>query len=159
MIYIHSDSPTPGQFDWNRFEFVNGILSYARVENYRQLGSNSWHPDNFTISHSILGNVGGYAIGVSEGTALIEHNTLFNAAHELIYICFGSQAIIRNNHIGPNPVEQGISICADPTAAPHVYNNVIEGNKWGVRFTTPPVAPVFEGNVFINNEVDWHHHY
>jgi hypothetical protein len=41
MITITSDSPNPGIYDWNHFEFAHGILSYGVVEYYRVIGPRS----------------------------------------------------------------------------------------------------------------------
>ncbi len=154
MIHIVSDSPTPGIWDWNRLEIKNGILSYAHVENYRMLGGDG----DFTISHSILSNAGEFAVGAGRGTVIIEHNTLFNTGHELVIACGASQAIIRDNHIGPNPGNIGIAICGD--SAPLITNNVIEGTWHGIRFISPPVvSATIEDNTFINNGEDIAHIY
>ena len=147
MITITSDSPTPGIYDWNFFDFDNGILSYSVVEYYR-----CFNPGNDTVvSHNILRHVGECAVGFFSGqSALVEHNNISYAGHELIGM-EDSSPTIRNNDLGPNPDYAGIVIDG---GSPEIVNNTIEGCYHGILFISPPGAPTIEGNKFLNNDED-----
>ena len=142
IITITSDSPTPGIYDWNFFDFDNGILSYCIMEYYRCL-----NPGNDTeVSHNILRHVGECAIGANS-SVVVESNTISYAGHELIDM-HNSSPTIRNNDLGPNPDHVGIVIDG---GSPEIVNNTIEGCYTGILFISPPDAPTIEDNTFSNN--------
>jgi len=146
MITITSDSPTPGIYDWNHFQFNHGILSYCMMEYYRCL-----NPGNGTeVSHNTLRHVGECAVCFGSQSALVEHNAISYAGHELIDM-HGGSPVIRNNHLGPNPDHVGIIIDG---GSPEIVNNTIEGCYAGILFISPPDAPTIEGNTFSNNRQD-----
>jgi hypothetical protein len=145
MITITSDSPTPGRYDWNRFEFSHGILSYSVVEYYRILS-----PGNGTeVSHNVLQNIGECGV-CANSTVLIQQNTISHAGHELIDM-HGTSPTIRNNRLGPNPDRAGIVIDG---GSPQILDNTIEGCEQGIIFISPEDAPTIEGNGFSNNWKD-----
>ena len=145
MITITSDSPTPGIYDWNHFEFDHGILSYAVVEYYRVLGPG----DGTEVSHNILRRIGECGVGANS-SVVVEYNTISYAGHELIDM-HNSSPTIRNNDLGPNPDHVGIVIDG---SSPEIVNNTIEGCYHGILFISPPGAPTIEGNTFLNNIQD-----
>jgi len=145
MITITSDSPTPGIYDWNHFEFDHGILSYAVVEYYRVLGPG----DGTEVSHNILRHIGECGVGANS-SVVVEYNTISYAGHELIDM-HNSSPTIRNNDLGPNPDHVGIVIDG---GSPGIVNNTIEGCYHGILFISPPDAPTIEGNTFLNNIQD-----
>jgi len=145
IITITSDSPTPGIYDWNHLGMAHGILSYCTVEYYRAFDPG----DGTEVSHSILRHVGECAV-CANSTAVIEHNTISYAGHELIDM-HQSSPVIRNNHLGPNPRHAGITIDG---GSPQIVNNVIEGCGEGIHFISPPGNPNIEGNTFSNNGED-----
>jgi len=152
MITITSDSPTPGIYDWNFFNFDKGVLSYCIMEYYR-----CFNPGNDTVvSHNILRHVGECAIGFFSGqSALVEYNSISYAGHELIGM-EDSSPTIRNNDLGPNPKLFGIVIDG---GSPEIVNNTIEGCGQGIFFLSPPDAPIIEKNEFLNNTQDISHGY
>ena len=145
MITITSSSATPGVYDWNHLGMAHGILSYCTVEYYRAFDPG----DGTEVSHSILRHVGECAV-CANSTAVIEHNTISYAGHELIDM-HQSSPVIRNNHLGPNPRHAGITIDG---GSPQIVNNVIEGCGEGIHFISPPGNPNIEGNTFSNNGED-----
>jgi len=146
MITITSDSPTPDIYDWNHFQFGHGILSYCVMEYYRCL-----NPGNDTeVSYNTLRHVGECAVCFGSQSALVKHNTISYAGHELIDMHGGSPTI-RDNTLGPNPDHAGIIIDG---GSPEITNNTIEGCYQGISFISPPDAPTIEDNTFINNNKD-----
>jgi len=145
MITITSDSPTPGIYDWNHFDFDHGILSYAVVEYYRVLGPG----DGTEVSHNILRHIGECGVGANS-SVVVEYNTISCAGHELIDM-HNSSPTIRNNDLGPNPDHAGIIIDG---GSPEIVNNTIEDCGVGIMFISPPDAPIIEGNTFLNNHED-----
>jgi hypothetical protein len=145
MITITSDSPTPGIYDWNHFEFAHGILSYTIVEYYRVLGPG----DGTEVSHNTLRHMGECGV-CANSTVVVEHNTISYAGHELVDM-HHSSPVIRNNRLGPNPDRAGIVVDG---GSPHIVDNTIEGCGVGIDFISPPSAPVVEGNAFSNNGED-----
>jgi hypothetical protein len=143
MITITSDSPTPGIYDWNRFQFEHGSLSYVKMSYYRICSSG---PDT-VVSHNILSNVGECAIGNTSG--IIEFNDISYAGHELIDL-HGASPIIRNNQLGPNPEMVGIIIDG---GAPDICENTIEGCGSGIVYLSESDAQVLD-NVFCDNGED-----
>ncbi len=162
MITITSDSDNPTRYDWNFFTFRNGILSYAVVEYYRILGPG----DDTVTSHNILRHIGECGVCFAQvHTTLVEHNTIYDAGHELIDIQPPGEVVIRNNHLGPNrqftnpggylSSGEGIVIVS---ASPEIIDNTIEECHRGIFFLTPPAAPystlipqLYNDNVFKNN--------
>ena len=145
MITITSDSPTPGIYDWNHFEFNHGILSYAVVEYYRVIGPG----DGTEVSHNILRHIGECGVGANS-SVVVEYNTVSYAGHELIDM-HNSSPTIRNNYLGPNPDHVGIVIDG---GSPEIVNNTIEGCHLGILFISPPDTPILENNTFIDNNKD-----
>jgi hypothetical protein len=145
MITITSDSPTPGVYDWNHLGMAHGSLSYCTVEYYRAFDPG----DGTEISHSILRHVGECAV-CANSTAVIEHNTISYAGHELIDM-HQSSPVIRNNHLGPNPGHAALTIDG---GSPQIVDNVIEGCGQGIHFISPPGNPNIVGNTFLNNGED-----
>jgi parallel beta-helix repeat protein len=145
MITITSDSPTPGIYDWNHFEFAHGVLSYSVVGYYRVLGPG----DGTEVSHNTLRHVGECGV-CANSSAVVEHNTISYAGHELVDM-HNSSPVIRNNHLGPNPDHAGIVVDGD---SPQIADNTIESCGVGIAFISPPGDPTIEGNVFSNNGQD-----
>jgi hypothetical protein len=145
MITITSDSPNPGIYDWNHFEFAHGILSYSVVEYYRVIGPG----DGTEVSHNILQYIGECGV-CANSSVVVEYNTISYAGHELIDM-HQSSPIIRNNSLGPNPEHAGIIIDG---GSPQILNNTIKGCGVGIGFISPPGKPNLEGNIFINNGQD-----
>ncbi len=166
MILITSDSPNPGRYDWNLFEFCNGIISYAILEYYRTLEPR----DGTVVSHSILRHNGGCAACFnSDQSAVVEYNTIYDTSHELIDIGGAASPIIRNNHLGPNaPVTYpagneggGTGIALNGGESFEIAGNVIEDCHTGILFVIPPTSPyetlvplLCQGNTFKNNFYD-----
>jgi len=146
MIIITSDSPNPGIYDWNHFNFKNGTLSYCIVEYYRCLGPG----DDTEVSYNTLRHVGECAVCLGSHSALIEYNAISYAGHELIDM-HGSSSVIRNNDLGPNPDHVGIIIDG---GSPEIVNNSIEGCHSGILFISSPDTPTIEDNTFLNNRQD-----
>jgi hypothetical protein len=144
MIYITSDSPNPGIWDWNFFRFANGKLSYCTMEYYRILNSG----DGTEISHNILRHVGECAIGLTDTSPLIEYNDISYAGHELIDAENNCKSTIRSNHLGPNPKLFGICIYG---GSPEIINNTIEECGYGIIFLLPPTNVLIKDNLFMNN--------
>jgi hypothetical protein len=174
MITITSDSPNPDIWDWSGIIFENGIFSYCKMDYY-----NFFHPgDGTVVSHNILRNVGGCAIGAHNGTSIIEYNQIYYAGHELIDIQGGSH-IIRYNNLGPNigvghcgiVVVNGTSqiyenyIYQSPHGilllggTPSIYDNTIEGCFEGMTFDVPVNSFCVKSNLFINNNIDVNYRY
>jgi len=155
MITITSDSPTPGIYDWNFFQFDHGIFSYCIMEYYR-----CFNPGNDTVvSHNILRHVGECAVCFFSGqSALVEYNSISYAGHELIGMK-DSSPTIRNNDLGPNPKLCGIVIDG---GFPQINNNTIKNCRDGISLLVPPSDTKFEesvlrNNTFLNNSNDmWH---
>jgi hypothetical protein len=145
MITITSDSPTPGIYDWNHFEFAYGTLSYSIVEYYRVLCVR----DGTEVSDNILRHVGECGV-CAGGSTVIEHNTISYAGHELI-ASENISPVVRNNHLGPNPKRVGIVVNG---GSPHIVDNTIESCDVGIAFVSPPIDSIIEGNVFLNNRRD-----
>lgn len=150
LITITSDSPTPGIYDWNHFEFHHGILSYSVVEYYRNIDPG----DGTEVSNNILQHIGECGV-CANSTVVVEHNTISDAGHELVDM-HDSSPTIRNNHLGPNPGRAGIVIDG---GSPQILNNVIEDCAGGIVFISPPDNPNIEGNVFSNNWKDIEYEY
>ncbi len=152
MITITSDSPTPGIYDWNFFNFDKGVLSYCIMEYYR-----GFSPGNDTVvSHNILRHVGECAVGFFAGqSALVEYNSISYAGHELIGI-EDTSPTIRNNDLGPNPKLSGIVIDG---GSPLITGNTIKDCGAGLSLLVPPKDPnlkddILKNNTFLNNEHD-----
>ena len=129
LITIKSDSENPGIYDWNFFNFNEGVLSYCQIENYRCLepGPNS------VINHCTLTNIGEAGIGVYFNT-IIENNIISYANHELIDMHYSPGLIIRNNVLGPNPGFVGIIIDGGNS---QITSNSITGCLAGIFFIAP----------------------
>ena len=144
MITITSDSPTPGIYDWNYFNFDKGILSYCIMGYYRCL-----NPGNDTIiSHNILRHTGECAVCLFSGqSTLVEYNSISYAGHELIGMK-DSSPTIRNNDLGPNPKLCGIVIDG---GSPLITGNTIKDCGRGLPILVPPKDPNFKDNILKNN--------
>ncbi len=155
MITITSDSPTPGIYDWNFFNFDKGVLSYCIMEYYR-----CFNPGNDTIvSHNILRHAGECAACFFSGqSTLVEYNSISYAGHELIGM-YNSSPVIHNNIIGPNP--DGSCITIDG-GFPQITDNTIKNCGGGISLLVPPSDTKFEDsvlrdNTFLHNSNDiWH---
>ena len=144
MITITSDSPTPGIYDWNYFNFDKGILSYCVMEYYRCFNPG----DNTVVSHNILRHVGECTICLFSGqSALVEYNSISYAGHELIGMK-DSSPTIRNNDLGPNPNLCGIVIDG---GSPLITGNTIKDCGRGIPILVPPKDPNFKDNILKNN--------
>jgi hypothetical protein len=150
MITITSDSPTPDIYDWNRFTFDYGTLSYCIMDYYRILAPGI----GTTVSNDTLRHIGECGVQAVTST-IIEGNTISYAGHELIDI-HNHSPIIRNNHLGPNPGHVGIIIDG---GSPQIVNNFIEGCVEGIAFISPPGDPTIEGNTFSDNGIDIEYDY
>ncbi|MBU1746723.1 MAG: right-handed parallel beta-helix repeat-containing protein [Chloroflexi bacterium] len=150
MITITSDGPNPGIYDWNHLAIAHGVLSYSVVEYYRCMDPG----DGTMISHNILRHVGECAV-CANSSAVVEHNTISYAGHELVDM-HNSSPTIRNNYVGPNPGHGGITIDG---GAPQVVNNTIENCGVGIAFISAPGNPTIQGNTFSNNGEDIAHNY
>jgi parallel beta-helix repeat protein len=142
-ITITSDSPTPGIYDWNRFQFAHGSLSYVNMSYYRILSPG----DDTTVSNNILTNIGECGIGNTSG--MIEYNAISNAGHELIDL-HGASPVIRHNELGPNPGKVGIIVDG---GAPSISDNIIVGCDIGIAFLAPDNATLID-NIFFSNRED-----
>jgi len=144
MITITSDSPTPGIYDWNYFNFDKGVLSYCIMEYYR-----CFNPGNDTVvSHNILRHVGECTVCLFSGqSTLVEYNSISYAGHELIGMK-DSSPTIRNNDLGPNPKLWGIVIDG---GSPLITGNTIEDCGNGLALLIPPKDPNLKDNIFKNN--------
>ena len=174
IITITSDSPNPGVYDWNHFNFKHGVLSYCIMEYYRCLGPG----DGTEVSHNILRHIGECAVCWGSGSALVEHNTIYDTGHEMIGTLNNSH-VIRYNNLGPSNrngiVVQGIK--ASPqiidntitgcmagiavfSGSPYISGNTIQDCKRGItlRAETEDIVidedTVFKDNTFSNNEKD-----
>jgi len=145
-IVIKSDSPNPTIYDWNRLSIQSGILSYANIENYRNLDT---HGD-VEISHNNLKNIGECGVCANSDKAKVSYNNISYAGHELIDM-HDSSPLIHSNHLGPNPNHAGIIIDG---GSPTITANRIEGCGGGINFVSPPDQPIIEDNVFLNNTED-----
>ncbi len=158
-ILITSNSETPWLGDWNELYIERGILEYATVEYNRltNLGSGAVARNN-TIRYASEYGLGAWG----DRSPVIENNTISYAGHELIY-AGGENMVIRNNTLGPNPMEfgagsiptGGICIAWSSPSAHIVEGNTLSGCTVGVMFVfvAPPIDPaVIEGaNVFTGN--------
>jgi len=145
-IVFKSDSPNPTIYDWNHLSIQSGILSYANVENYRNLDTQG----NVEISHNNLKNIGECGVCANSNEAKILFNDISYAGHELIDM-HNSSPFIQSNHLGPNPNRSGIIIDG---GSPQIIDNEIEGCVYGISFISPPDQPIIEGNIFLNNLED-----
>ncbi len=144
-ITITSDSPTPGIYDWNYFQFDHGVLSYSVVEYYRVLSPG----DGTEVSNNVLRHVGECAV-CANGSVVVERNSLSDAGHELIDM-HRSAPTIRQNRIGPNAEHVGIVIDG---GAPQIIDNIVEGCAIGILYISPAENATTERNTFINNGRD-----
>lgn len=163
-ILITSASSAPGLGDWNEFYFERGTLAYTTVEYNRltKLGTGAVARNN-TFRYALEFGVG--ASGNSTG-AVIEHNNLSYAGHELIY-AGGVSMIIRNNIMGPNPMgfgagsqpTGGICVAWSSNSVHTVEGNTLSGCDVGVMFVgvNPAVstAALEAANVFSGNGVNF----
>ncbi len=144
MITITSDSPTPGIYDWNAFDFAHGIFSYCIMEHYRFL-----NPGNGTvISHNILRHVGECAVGANS-SVVVENNTIYDAGHELVDM-HNASPTIQNNTLGPNKSRCGCGIVIDG-GSPLITGNTIKDCGSGILFLVPPKDPNLKDNILKNN--------
>ncbi|KPK78838.1 MAG: hypothetical protein AMJ89_00180 [candidate division Zixibacteria bacterium SM23_73] len=142
MITITSDSQTPGVYDWNSFQFDNGIFSYCIMEHYRGL-----NPGNGTlVSHNILRNVGECAV-CANSSVVVENNMIYDAGHELVDM-HNAFPTIRNNTIGPNKNHCGIVIDG---GLPLITDNIIRDCGSGVLLLVPPKDSNLKDNILKNN--------
>jgi len=142
MITITSDSPTPGIYDWNHFQFDHGIFSYCIMEFYRNLD-----PGNGTLlSHNILRHAGECAI-CANSSVLVENNTIYDAGHELVDM-HNSSPTIRNNTIGSNNNRCCIVIDG---GSPLITGNTIKDCASGFLLLVPPEDPNLKENILKNN--------
>jgi hypothetical protein len=150
MITITSDSPTPGIYDWNCFQFDHGTFSYCIMEYYRGFG-----PGNGTVvSHNTLRHGGECAVCVNT-SAVVENNTIYDAGHELVDM-HNASPTIRNNTIGPNKNRCGIIIDG---GSPLIAGNTIKDCEYGLSFLIPPKDSslkdnILKNNTFLNNRHD-----
>ncbi len=145
-IVFKSDSPNPTIYDWNHLSIQSGILSYANVENYRNLDT---HGD-VEISHNNLKNIGECGVCANSNKAKILFNNISYAGHELIDM-HDSSPYVHSNHLGPNPNRAGIIIDG---GSPQITANTIEGCGGGINFISSPDQPIIEDNIFLNNLED-----
>ncbi len=145
-IVFKSNSPNPTIYDWNHLSVQSGILSYADVENYRNLDT---HGD-VEISHNNLKNIGECGVCANSDKAKILSNNISYAGHELIDM-HDSSPLIHSNNLGPNPNRACVIIDG---GSPTITANKIEGCGGGINFVSPPDKPIIEDNVFLNNRED-----
>jgi hypothetical protein len=142
MITITSDSPTPGIYDWNFFQFNYGIFSYCIMEHYR-----CFNPGNGTVvSHNILRHVGECAV-CANSSVLVENNMIYDAGHELVDM-HNASPTIRNNTIGSNKNRCGIVIDG---GSPLITGNTIKDCGSGFLLLVPPKDPNLKDNILKNN--------
>ncbi len=104
-ITIKSNASSPGIYDWNRFVISNGVLSNARIENYRILETLG----DVEIRGCELKDVGECGVCASSDSARIISNEISYAGHELIGT-FHTSPRIEGNTLGPNPSHAGIVV-------------------------------------------------
>lgn len=165
LITITSDSSTPGFYDWNVFQFGDGVLSYATVEYYRYMFVPPGAQVPPTISHNTLRHIGENAIGSANGTTaiVIEDNAISDTGHELIDM-HNASLVIRNNHLGPNfprknpggYFSNGVGIILDG-GQPQIIGNTIDSTNIGMLYLSPTSGAVIQNNVFTNNGQDAKH--
>ena len=142
MITITSDSPTPGIYDWNFFQFDYGIFSYCIMEYYR-----CFNPGNGTVvSHNILRHVGECA-ACANSSVVVENNMIYDAGHELVDM-HNASPTIRNNTIGSNKNRCCIVIDG---GSPLITGNTIKDCGSGLLFLVPPKDPNLKDNILKNN--------
>lgn len=142
MITITSDSPTPGIYDWNSFQFDHGIFSYSIMEYYRH-----FDPGNGTVvSHNILRHVGECAV-CANSSVVVENNMIYDAGHELVDM-HNAFPTIRNNTIGPNKNRPCVIIDG---GSPLITGNTIKDCGSGLSFLVPPKDPNLKDNILKNN--------
>ncbi|KPJ73028.1 hypothetical protein AMJ48_02700 [Parcubacteria bacterium DG_74_1] len=150
MITITSDSPTPGIYDWNHFQFSHGIFSYCIMEYYR-----CFDPGNGTVvNHNILRHVGECAV-CANSSVVVENNTIYDAGHELVDM-HNAFPTIRNNTIGPNNNRCCIVIDG---GSPLITGNTIKDCGSGLLLLVSPEDPnlkdnILKNNTFLNNGED-----
>lgn len=150
MITITSDSPNPGRYDWNVFNFEKGRVEYVVMEYYRAFG-----PGNgAVVKNSIFRHTGECAI-CANSSALIEYNQAFDTGHEIVDM-HNSSPIVRYNRLGPSPEKSGIIIDG---GSPQIIGNHIFNVRDGINFISPPENPALEGNTFENTEENIAHNY
>jgi hypothetical protein len=142
MITITSDSPTPGIYDWNFFNFDKGILSYCIMEYYR-----CFNPGNgAVVNHNILKHVGECAV-CANSFVVVENNMIYDAGHELVDM-HNASPTIRNNTIGSNKNRCGIVIDG---GSPLITGNTIKDCGSGFLLLVPPKDPNLKDNILKNN--------
>jgi hypothetical protein len=140
MITITSDSPAPTRYDWNRFHFNSGILSYSIVEHGWLVNAG----EGAEVSHNDIKHIGGCGTCVS-GEVLIEYNTISDAGHELIGMGDCSP-VVRYNYLGPNGKGPAIQIFGSP----HIMGNTIKECDTGISVSSG--FPEIIDNIILNCE-------
>ncbi|HUW71766.1 MAG TPA: right-handed parallel beta-helix repeat-containing protein [Candidatus Humimicrobiaceae bacterium] len=147
IITITSDSPTPGIYDWNSFQFDRGIFSYCIIEYYR-----GFNPGNGTVvSHNILRHVGECAV-CANSSVVAENNMIYDAGHELVDM-HNASPTIRDNTIGSNKNRCCIVIDG---GSPLITGNTIKDCRSGLLLLVPPEDQnlkdnILKDNTFLNN--------
>lgn len=149
-ITITSDSPTPGRYDWNVFDFENGRMEYVVMEYYRAFGPG----DSAVVKNSIFRHVGECAI-CANSSAIVEYNQAFDTGHEIVDI-HNNSPVVRYNQLGPSPEKSGIIIDG---GSPQIIGNHIFDVRDGINLISPPENPILEGNTFENTEENIAHNY
>ncbi len=159
-IIIKSDSPNPTRYDWNTLHIENGLLSYAKIRDYRALNLKA----GTKLVNSELHNVGECPICIhnQKGEILIENNWIHDSGHEIVDI-FDSNPTIINNRLGPSPqftnpggFPSGWGGLIVGSGFPTIKGNTIEGFNDAVSFFNKESydklgEQVWEDNTFRNN--------
>lgn len=119
-VIITSDTSNPSVYDINVISVKEGVLSNAKLSNYRRFEIGS----NVTIQNSELENTGECALCLNNGKPTILNNVFHRSIREYIWIA-GASPRISNNQFLTSP---GVGIKIDPKefGAPVITHNDFE---------------------------------
>ncbi len=150
-IIITSDvNYAPSPYDFNTISFGSGIISGAKISNYRRLEIG----DKATIRDSQLQNVAECAVCVNFGNPSITNNIFNQALREYIFIVGGGPKISDNLFM----VSKGKGIVVDPQqiGAPLIYHNNFEmPNSMALEFLggSEDVGAAISWNIFSGGSI------
>ncbi len=129
-IIIQSSFPRPGSpYDINSISLERGILSYAKLSNYRRLEVGT----EVIIENSELRDVVECAVCAQFTSPVISGNIFENALREYIFIQGGSPRI--NDNLFMDSKSEGVIVDPHFNGAPHIYHNSFEmPGKIALRF-------------------------
>lgn len=119
-ITITSDSERPSPYDFNLLKIDHGVLSNARVSDYRRLEIG----DNVVLSRNIFSQVGECAVCISSGSPTIAENVFEDALRESIWVERASPKISDNLFV--NLSGEGIRINSNRVSSPLIIYNTFE---------------------------------